>query len=166
MSVIGRCSISRRTACRGVRSSPPLATGSGTNDSRTPSSLVSRMPGMSIAAGTASTVTCASQVTPAMSRSPAVFAVVDEAAVVDQRDALGELGDLGHVVGGEQDSPAAAPHLVAEELADLLLDHDVHADRGLVEEHDRRVVQQRGGQVAADPLAQGKLPGAAVPELF
>ena len=121
---------------------------------------------MSVACGAPSTVTCTCQVTPARSCRPGGLAVVDQAAVVDQRDPLGELGDLGHVVRGEQHGAAAAVHLVAEELADLLLDHDVHADRRLVEEDDRRVVQQRGGQVAADPLAERELPGPGLPELL
>src|ERR1700722_15734734 len=70
-------------------------------------------------------------------------AVEHEAAMVDEGNSFGQAGDFGHVVGGEQHSPAAPAHLVAEELPDLLLDDNVHPDRGLVEEDDLRVVQQR-----------------------
>jgi hypothetical protein len=92
-------------------------------------------------------------------------AVVDEPAVAHQRDALGEPGDLGHVVRGEQHGPAAAVHLVPQELPHLFLDHHVHPDRRLVEEDDLRVVDQRGGQVAPDSLPERQLAGPGVPEL-
>ena len=46
---------------------------------------------------------------------------------------------------------------VAEERPDRLLRHDVEADGGLVEEQHRRVVQQRGGQLAAHALAERQL---------
>src|SRR3954469_10071910 len=91
-------------------------------------------------------------------------AVEDEPAVVDQDDPLREPLDLGPVVGGQQDRAAALLHLVAQELPHLLLDHHVHADGRLVEEDDRRVVQQRGGQVAAHPLAEREMTDPGVPE--
>ena len=47
--------------------------------------------------------------------------------------------------------------VVAQEVTDRLLRHDVQTDRRLVEEQHARPVQQRRDQLHFHPLAQGKL---------
>ena len=60
-------------------------------------------------------------------------------------------------------TPRCAVRL-AEELAEPGLADDVEPDRRLVEVDDLGVVQQRGGDVAAHPLAERQLPDRRVEE--
>ena len=83
--------------------------------------------------------------------------VEEQATVVDDDDPLAERLDVGEVVRRQEDRrPVAAVDLL-QELADVRLGDDVEADRRLVEEEERRPVEERGGEVAAHPLAEGEL---------
>lgn len=65
--------------------------------------------------------------------------------------------DVVEVVGGEEDRcPAFTVHLL-DEAADTLLGDDVEADCRLVEEEDRRRVEDGGGKIAAHALAEAEL---------
>ena len=83
--------------------------------------------------------------------------VVEHFAAVDDHDAATEFLDVVEVVGGEQDGGVEFAIDGAKELANVILRDDVKADRGLVEKKERRIVQQRGGQVAAHAFAERKL---------
>src|SRR5579859_2394880 len=84
-------------------------------------------------------------------------AVVENGAAVDNHDAAAELFDVVEIVGGEKDGGFVALIDGAEKLANVILGDDVEADGGLIEKQNRRIVQQRGGQVAAHALAERKL---------
>ena len=84
-------------------------------------------------------------------------AVEDGGAVVDHDHPAAQRLDVLQVVGGQQERGAALLVERAEELAQPALAHDVQPDRGLVEVEDLRVVQQRGRDVAAHPLAEAEL---------
>ena len=70
---------------------------------------------------------------------------------------LAEPLDVGEVVGGEQHGGALLAVHLDEELAHRLLADHVEPDGRLVEEQDRRVVEQRGGELAAHALAERQL---------
>src|SRR5688572_28813664 len=87
-----------------------------------------------------------------------------DAAGVEQADAIAEQLGFGQVVGGEEDrlAPVAqAAHVVAQEAAG----EDVQAGGGLVEDEERRVVNQ--GARDRDPLllAGRELLAAAAEEM-
>ena len=82
-------------------------------------------------------------------------AVGDDAAVVEDDDAVGDLVGLVEIVGGEQHRPTlgrGAPHVVPERPAAL----DIHRDRRLVEEHEIRVARDRHREPDALRLAAGQ----------
>ena len=85
-------------------------------------------------------------------------AVVDHAPVVDHEQPRAQPLDVVEVVRRQQHGHAALGVDLGEELPHSLLRHDVEADRRLVEEEDLRVVQHRGGQLAAHALAERELP--------
>ncbi len=81
-------------------------------------------------------------------------AVVEDGAAVDDHDAAAELFDVVEIVGGEKDRSFVALVDGAEKLANVVLGDDVEADGGLVEKKNRRIVKERGGEVAAHALAE------------
>ena len=83
-------------------------------------------------------------------------AVEHQPAVVDHDHPLAQLLHVAQVVRGEDHGGAALPVDRADEPADALLGHHVQADGRLVQEQERRIVQQRGGQVGAHALAQAQ----------
>ena len=91
--------------------------------------------------------------------------VVDRGAVVDDDHPPAQRLDVLEVVGGEQQGGAALGVEGAQELAQPALAHHVEADGGLVEVEDLRVVQQRGRDVAAHPLAEAELPHRGVEQV-
>ena len=58
---------------------------------------------------------------------------------------------------GQEHGRALGAVDLLQEFADALLGNHVQADGGLVKEEQRRIVQERGGQVAAHALAKRKL---------
>src|SRR5262249_24934355 len=83
--------------------------------------------------------------------------VVHHPAVVDDDQPLAQPLDVGEVVGGQDQRGVAAGTEIGQEASYRLLAHHVEPDRGLVEEEYARPVQERGGQLAAHPLAQREL---------
>ena len=92
-------------------------------------------------------------------------AVVHDLPLVDDDDAVAELLDVAHVVGGEDDGLAVGAIDLADELADVLLGHHVQSDRRLVQEDEVRVVQHRAAEVGAHALSKAELPHRDVHEL-
>ena len=91
--------------------------------------------------------------------------VVDQdPAVVDDHHPPAEPLDVGQVVGGEQQRHVAARVHRGQERAQPLLAGQVEPDRRLVEHQQLGGVQQRGGDLAAHPLAQRQLPHRGVQE--
>ena len=84
-------------------------------------------------------------------------AVVEQAAVVDDHNAAAELFDVIEVVRGQQNGGLKFAIDGAQEFANLIFGDDVEADGGLVEEKQRWIMQQRGGQIATHALAERKL---------
>src|SRR5271167_3215770 len=82
--------------------------------------------------------------------------VVEDGAAVDDHDAAAEFFDVVQIMRGEKDRGFVAPIDGAEKLANMILGDDVEADRWLVEKKNRRIVQQRCGEVAAHALAERK----------
>ena len=80
--------------------------------------------------------------------------IVKDAAVVNDHDAAAELFDVVEIVSGEKDGGAELAVDGAEELADVIFGDDVEADGGLVEEEERGIVEERGGEVAAHAFAE------------
>src|SRR5271157_1347638 len=81
-------------------------------------------------------------------------AVKQDASLVDDDDAFGELLNVGEVVRGQQHRGAFRAIDLLEEFTDALLGHHVQPDGGLVQEKQRRIVQQGSGQITAHSLAQ------------
>ena len=84
------------------------------------------------------------------------MAVVEDFAVIDDHDAAAELFDVVEVVGGEQHRGAKFAIDGAQKMADVIFGDYVEADGGLVEEEERGIVEERGGEVAAHTFAEGK----------
>ncbi len=84
-------------------------------------------------------------------------AVPDQLAVVDHEQPVAEPLDVAEVVRGQEHRDALVAVDLDEEVADALLGDDVEPDRRLVEEEQLRAVEHRGGQLAADPLAERQL---------
>ena len=91
-------------------------------------------------------------------------AVVHDPAVVDDDQPPAQPLDVGQVVRGQHQRGVAGRAQLGEERAHRLLAHHVEPDRRLVEEQHLRPVQQRGGQLAAHPLAERELPHRDVEE--
>ena len=81
------------------------------------------------------------------------------AAVVDHHHPAAQLLDVVQVVGREQHGQCRSRVDPAQELAQPGLADHVEADRRLVEVEDLGVVQQRGRDVAAHPLARATAGG-------
>ena len=83
-------------------------------------------------------------------------AIVENFAVVNNHDPATKLFDVVQIVRGEQDRGAKFAIDGAKELADVILGDNVEAYGGLVEKEKRRIVEERGGKVAAHALAERK----------
>src|SRR5690348_1674461 len=83
-------------------------------------------------------------------------AVIEEAAVVDDHDAAAKFFNVVEIVRGEQHGGLEFAIDGAEEFANLIFGDDVEADGGLVEKKQRRIVEERGGEVAAHAFAERK----------
>ena len=84
-------------------------------------------------------------------------AVGEQAALADDDDALGQRLDVVHVVGREQHGHALLAVEPPHELAHGELRRRIEADRRLVEEQDRGIVQQGRGELRAHALAEREL---------
>ncbi len=84
--------------------------------------------------------------------------------MIDDRHPRAQLFDVGHVVGGEQHRGPAFAVEFGEESLDRGLGHHVQTDSRFVQVDDFRIVQQRGGEIAAHALAERKLPDGCVEE--
>src|ERR1700719_1589932 len=82
---------------------------------------------------------------------------------LDNADGVAELFDFGHDVGGEDDGFASVTAF-ADEGGDGACGHNVEAARGLVENHDRGVVDESAGNGSFLLHAGGELVAAAVAE--
>src|SRR5579872_1347832 len=83
-------------------------------------------------------------------------AVIEKAAMIDDHDAAAKFFDVVEVVRGQQDGGLKFTIDGAQEFANLIFRDDVEADGGLVQKKQRRIMQQRGCQVAAHALAERK----------
>src|SRR6266576_6846302 len=86
-----------------------------------------------------------------------------ELARLDDTDGVAELLDFAHDVGREDDRLAAIAAF-ANEGGDGAGSHDVEADRGLIEDHDRWIVDEGAGNGGFLLHAGGKLVAASVAE--
>ena len=84
--------------------------------------------------------------------------------MADDDDPLRQRLDVVHVVGGEQDGDAALAVQALDHLAHGELRRRVQADGGLIEEEDRRLVQQGRGDLGAHALAERELAHRLVEE--
>ena len=84
--------------------------------------------------------------------------------MVDHEQAVAEPLDVAQVVCREQHRDAVLAVDLDEEVTHPLLRDDVEADRRLVEKEQLGLVEHRGGQLAAYPLAQRQLPHRRVQE--
>ncbi len=81
------------------------------------------------------------------------MAVVEDFAVVNDHDAAAEFFDVVEIVGGKEDGGAKFAIDGAQKMADVIFGDDVEADGGLVEKEEWRIVQERGGEIAAHAFA-------------
>ena len=77
--------------------------------------------------------------------------------MVDDDDPLGQRFDVGHVVAGQEHGRVVAGGILGDEPANAALRRDVQPQRRLVQEEHPRPVQQRPGQLALHPLAEGEI---------
>ena len=84
------------------------------------------------------------------------MAIVEDFAVVNDHDAAAEFFDVVEIVSGEQYRRAKFAIDGAQKMADVVFGDDIEADGGLVEKEKRRIVQERGGEIAAHAFAEGK----------
>ena len=84
--------------------------------------------------------------------------VPDQVTVVDDQQAGAEPLDVCEVVCRQEHGDAALAVDLRKEFAHGRARHHVEPDRGLVEEDDVRLVQERRGQLAAHALPQRELP--------
>src|SRR4051794_10947641 len=87
------------------------------------------------------------------------LALLDEVAVVDDRQALAVALGLLHQVRGDDDRRARALAQRMEALPHQPSRRRVQADGGLVEEQHARVVEQRAGDLQAAQHAAGEVAG-------
>ncbi len=73
---------------------------------------------------------------------------------MDQEDAFAEGGDVGHVVGGEEDRGVVFAVVFAEEDSDGGLGVDVEAEGGFVEEQYGGAVEEGGEEFALHAFAE------------
>ena len=89
----------------------------------------------------------------------------DDAAMVDDGDAVAEALGLFHVVGGVEDGHAFGAQGL-DHLKDAIARLRIDADGGLVHEHQARAVDDAGGHVEAALHAAGELAGRMVGAVF
>src|ERR1700746_178927 len=77
--------------------------------------------------------------------------------VVNDHDAAAKLFNIVEVVRRQQNRGVKFAIDGAQEMTDVILRHHVEANRLLVEKQQRRVVEQRGSQVATHALAKREL---------
>src|SRR5260370_27349818 len=87
----------------------------------------------------------------------------EELAALDDADSVAELFDFADDVGGENDGFTLVAAF-ADEGGDSAGGHDVEADGGLIEDHDRWIVDKGAGDGSFLHHAGGKLVAAAVAE--
>ena len=85
-------------------------------------------------------------------------AVEEHAPVVDDHDPAAKLFDVVQVVRRQQNRGVKFAIDGAQEMPDVILGHHVEANRRLIEKQQRRIMQQRGSQIATHALAKRKLP--------
>src|SRR5580704_4810239 len=78
--------------------------------------------------------------------------------MIDNHDAAAKLFDIVEVVRSQQNCGVKFAIDGAQEMADMILRHHIQADRRLIEEQQRWIMQQRGSQIATHALAKRKLP--------
>src|SRR5277367_2481846 len=84
------------------------------------------------------------------------LAVVEHFTVVNNHNPAAKFFDVVQVVRSQQHRGAEFAIDGAQEMADVVFGHHVEANRRLIEEEQRRIMQQRGGQVAAHAFAERK----------
>src|SRR5438105_12246386 len=84
-------------------------------------------------------------------------------AGLNDANGVAELFDFGHDVRGEDDGFAVVAAFV-DEGGDGASGHDIEAVRGLVEDHDRRIVDEGAGDGSFLLHAGGELVAAAITE--
>ena len=93
-------------------------------------------------------------------------AVLDDAARIEQDDAIGEPLNLSHVVRGEQQRRAAALRVVLELPPDPVGGVGVERGGRLIEQEKLRRVEQRLGEADAGLLAGRQFAGRAVEQIL
>ncbi|MNJ57706.1 hypothetical protein D3C77_533070 [compost metagenome] len=104
-------------------------------------------------------------------RSPALLqllqaAVVNDPPVIQHDDAGAEGLDILQIMRRQQNRRAMLAVHIFQEVANFRLHHDIEPDRRLVEEQDRRIMQQRGDQLAAHALTQAELAHRTVQQIL
>ena len=78
--------------------------------------------------------------------------------MINDHDPAAKLFDIVEVVCSQQNGGVKFAIDGTQEMTDVILCHHVEANRRLVEKQQRRVMQQRGSQVATHALAKRELP--------
>jgi hypothetical protein len=86
----------------------------------------------------------------------------DDAAAVEEEDAIGQLPDCGEVMGDEQHSPACAVGGGREERENSGLGGRIEGGERLIKNQDSRAGGEGAGDADALGLTAGDLVGAAV----
>src|SRR5436853_1923735 len=84
-------------------------------------------------------------------------------AGLDDADSVAELFHFAHNVRGEDDGFAVVAAFM-DESGDGASGHDIEAVRGLIEDHDRRIVDEGAGDGSFLLHASGELVAAAITE--
>ncbi len=84
-------------------------------------------------------------------------AIEDFLPLIEDDHVFAEIGDIVHIVGGEQDGHLFPRLVGAEELPQVHLGDDVEADRGLIEEEDLGLVEERGDELTLHALPEREL---------
>ena len=89
-------------------------------------------------------------------------ALFDDAAVLHDGYAVGNLGDDGQVVRDEEHGQVMDAAYLFEEIEDLSLDRDVESGGGFVRDEELRAVDEGHGDEDALALTAGELVGVVV----
>ena len=84
--------------------------------------------------------------------------------MVDDDDPLAERDDVVHVMARQKDRRSGPPVQLRHERPDASLHRDVEAQRGLVEEHDLRAMEESRGELDLHPLTERQLAHRLVDE--
>jgi len=82
--------------------------------------------------------------------------VEDERPVANDDDALAEALDVFHVMTRQDHRRLVALAVLEKEVADGALRGEIQADRGLIEEDDLGLVEERGDQLQLHALAEAE----------